>query len=267
MKILVTGTRSGLGKYIHEKLGGIGLTRQNSDEILRKLKVEGVDVIIHCAFNPRSDFSLDSFADYIGDNVLLTHRLAEIPHQKFIYVSSIDVYAGSSNQVHSENDVIHADPITGIYGMTKLASESIVKRYGRNHLILRGVGFLGAHARKNSCRKIIEDNPCELTLAADSIFNYVRHADVLNFIRYALDNNLKNEIFNLASSANITLSEIAELFKKKVKFGSFRYDVGHISNEKASSLMPSLRQTTRDAILQFAEHDLGKKPLPMRVKQ
>ena len=258
-KILVTGVGSGLGKYIHQELGGLGLTRQNSEEVLQSAKKSGVDVIIHCAFNPRSDFFSDSFADYIGDNILLTYRLAEIPHRQFIYVSSIDVYP-ISKTIHTEDEAISANQVSGIYGITKLASESIVQRGSKKFLILRGVGFLGACTRKNSCQKIIEDDPCELTLTADSVFNYVRHADILDFIRLAIQNGTHG-IYNLASSQNITLKEVANFFKKKVKYGSHRYDVGEISNQRIAQTSPAFQKTSMEAVVQFAEKDLGVKSI------
>ena len=83
---------------------------------MRSFKSEGVDVIIRSAFNPRPDFSLDSFSDYIGDNVLLTHQLAQIPHKRFIYISSIDVYPISS-EFHVEDEIISANSVSGIYGI------------------------------------------------------------------------------------------------------------------------------------------------------
>ena len=60
MKILTTGINSGLGKYIHESLGGIGLDRDTSSEERQNIKNEGVDIIIHCAFNSSSGVNSDS---------------------------------------------------------------------------------------------------------------------------------------------------------------------------------------------------------------
>ena len=47
--VLVTGTNSGLGKFIHERIPtSIPLTRDNRDDILVGQKY---DIIIHSAYN------------------------------------------------------------------------------------------------------------------------------------------------------------------------------------------------------------------------
>ena len=70
MRILTTGVLSGIGKYIHENLGGTGITRSTSAEELEKIKRDGVDVIIHCAFNSEKEVTSDSLYKSFKDNVL-----------------------------------------------------------------------------------------------------------------------------------------------------------------------------------------------------
>lgn len=249
MRILTTGILSGLGKYIHENLGGIGLTRATSPEDMEKLKNSGVDVIIHCASNSRRGINSDSLYHYLEDNVLLTEKLVFIPHKKFIFLSSVDVYPKKAI-VHSEDDIIDVDSINGIYGITKLMSESIIKSNCGNYLILRGTALLGKYSRKNSLIKIIEDEDCTLTLSGKSLFNYVLHSDVLDFIKLSIDRDIKG-VYNLASSENITLLEVANMLGKKVKFGTYFYDVGNIKNSKISSGFPVFKRTSKEIVTQF----------------
>ena len=248
MRILTTGILSGLGKYLHENLGGISLTRATSPEDMEKIKNEGVDVIIHCAFNSRRGINSDSLYHYLEDNVLLTKKLVFIPHKKFIFLSSVDVYPKKAI-VHSEDEIIDVDSINGIYGITKLMSESIVKNHCENYLILRGTSLLGKYSRKNSLIKIIEDEECILTLADDSRFNYVLHLDISDFIKFSIDQDLKG-IYNLASSENITLLEVANMLGKKAKFGTYRYDVGNIDNSKISSVFPVFKRASKEIVTQ-----------------
>lgn len=248
---LTTGTLSGLGKHIYENLGGIGLTRYLSTEDRERIKSRGVDTIIHCAFNSRRGINSDSLYGYLEDNVLLTKELVSFPHKKFIYLSSADVYP-KDGSLHSEDEIIDVDSLSGIYGITKLMSESIVKNHCENYLILRATALLGKHSRRNSLIKIIEDKECILTLSGDSRFNYVLHSDILDFIRFSIDNDLTG-IYNLASSENITLSEAANIFAKKVSFGTYTYDVGEIGNDKISSVFPAFRKTSRETITQFVK--------------
>lgn len=249
MKILVTGNKSGLGKYLFENIGTIGLDRNNLSRELKKIKKEGVDIIIHCAFNSSRDVTSESLFPYFGDNVFLTKELTLVPHKKFIFFSSVDVYP-KNKAIHLEDEIINLNSAEGIYGITKLISESIIRNYCKNFLILRGSAFLGEYSRKNSLIKIIEEKNCVLTLTGDSEFNYVLYSDILDFLKTAIKKNLKG-IYNLASSKNITLSEAAKIFGKKVRFGKYNYRVGKISNRKISSVSLVFKKTSQEIIKQF----------------
>ena len=65
MKILVTGGNSGLGKYITSTIPGcLNLTRDNRQSLITKLKEEGVDLIIHCAFGTQGGYKQNDIIDY-----------------------------------------------------------------------------------------------------------------------------------------------------------------------------------------------------------
>ncbi len=239
---VITGSSSGLGKYLHDQLGGISFNRNGAN-------VEEAEILIHCAFNRARDINSKNLYQYLFDNVFLTKKLAKIPHKKFIYISSVDVYP-KNNIKHSENEVIDVKQLSGVYALTKLMSESIIQNLCSNFLILRCSALLGRDSKENSLVKIIkEDNPT-LTLSAKSVFNFILHEDVLEFIKMTIEKDLQG-VFNLVSSENITLFQIAELLGKKVNFGTYVYNVGDIDNERASKLLPSLKKTSREAINEF----------------
>jgi dTDP-4-dehydrorhamnose reductase len=129
-------------------------------------------------------------------------------------------------------------------------AESIVSSACENHLILRSSALLGKYSRKNSLVKMIEDEPCVLTVSADSKFNYVLHGDMLEFLRFAIKNDLKG-IYNSAASSNISAREIADILGKNVTFGNFNYNTGNIVNRKASSCFPVLDKTSQEVIQQY----------------
>jgi nucleoside-diphosphate-sugar epimerase len=248
--MLISGTRSGLGKYLYENLGGCGLDRENFDKDIRKVKRKGTDVIIHCAFNPANNIDTESLYSYLYDNVLLTQELVSAPHKKFIFISTVDVYP-KNGVLHTEKeDNIDVSAITGLYALTKLMSESIIINHCVNYLILRSTSLLGKYSRKNSLINIIKEKDCKLTLSANSRLNYVLHSDMLNFIKFAITHRLKG-IYNIASSKNITLSEIADISGNKVRFGKYHYDVGNISNSKVVSVFPDFNKTSLEVIREF----------------
>lgn len=248
MKFLISGAQSGLGKHLFEIFGGIPLTRETSKAEIDNLK-KGVDIIIHAAFNSNKDIDSNNIYSYLEDNIFLTEKLIKIPHKKFIFISSVDVYP-KDNIHHKEDEVININTVEGIYGLTKLMSESLVKRLSPNFLILRCSALLGKYARKNTLIKIRTEEKPILTLSPDSSLNYILHTDVSEFIKLALEKDLKG-IYNLVSSKNITLSEIASLLKKKVNFGDYIYSVGSIDNRKATSVTPSFEKTSEEVVRQF----------------
>ena len=208
-KILVTGNKSGLGRYLYENLGGLGFDRDNFNRCIKEIRQKGSDVIIHCAFNPAKDIDTKLLYSYLYDNVLLTRELVSLLHKKFIFISTVEVYP-KKNVIHTEKEGINVSLVGDLYAFTKLMSEVIIMNNCPNYLILRPSAFLGRYSRKNSLIKILDEESCSLTLTSNSRFNYVLHSDMLNFIQFAIKDDLKG-IYNIASSKNISLSEVAEM--------------------------------------------------------
>ncbi|MBI4529882.1 MAG: NAD(P)-dependent oxidoreductase [Candidatus Latescibacteria bacterium] len=256
MRILITGTLSGLGKHLYETFGGIGWIRQTPATDREKIRRTGVDVLIHCAWNSRQSVTSDCLYTYVADTVLLTEEVVRIPHQKFIFLSSVDVYPRRPGPC-SEDEIIDLHAVGGVYGITKLMSEAIVRQHCPNHTILRCVSLLGKYARKNSLIRIIDDAPCTLTLSGDSRLNYVLYTDVADFLRFAMECDVRG-IYNVSSTEHVTLSGVADMLGKHVNFGSYRYDVGDIDNSKISSIFPAFKKTSQEVIAQFVRERTAK---------
>ena len=256
MKFLTSSTLSGLGRHIHQTFGGAAWNRQIEDAERKELKRQGADVIVHCAFNSSRAVDSNNLHAYVADNVALTQELVSVPHRKFVYLSSVDVYPKELSNC-SEGDAIDIDAVDSIYGVVKLMSESIVKENCPDYLILRCVTLLGRYSRKNSLSRIFEDDPHKLSLASNSQFNYVLHSDVSDLIRLAVDRGIGG-VFNVASSQNIDLASVAAMLGKQVEYGAYRYDVGRIDNSKIASISPVFNKSSRDSICQYAEMRAGR---------
>jgi nucleoside-diphosphate-sugar epimerase len=250
MRLLISGTTSGLGRHLHETLGGIGWNRDLSADERARLRREGVDVIVHCAWKPPPRTTADHLYPYLGDTLLLTQDLLAVPHRKFVFLSTNEVYPPGPG-LRREEESIEVDAVRGIYGMTKIMAESIVRQCSPNHLILRSAGLLGPYARKNVVRRILEDDPCELTLAAESRFNYMLHADVGQFLRMAIDSDLTG-LYNMASAEGVSLAEVAAMFGRRVRFGTYRYPMSELDNTRIAALFPPFQKTSLTVIEQFA---------------
>jgi nucleoside-diphosphate-sugar epimerase len=139
-----------------------------------------------------------------------------------VYISSIDQIKNSP------------------YGVTKRISEIIVQNICKDYLILRPSSLVGNEMRKNSFQKIVNGEDIELTPC--TVMNYILYEDVLNSI---IENYSGVKV--LRSSENITLKEVAEIFKKKISFGKIRYDAGDIMTDIDTA------KTSRDNLLLYKE--------------
>ncbi|MBM3233336.1 NAD-dependent epimerase/dehydratase family protein [Candidatus Pacearchaeota archaeon] len=254
-KIIVTGSKSGLGRYLAEKLNVIGISRETSDAEWQQLRERGVATIIHCAFNSKKPSSSEEVAAYVQDNLLLTQHLLEIPHEKFIFISTIDVYP-TDGKIHDEAENISADALACIYPLTKFLSEALVRKLSPQALILRCSALLGPYSRKNSLLKIIEDTFPTLTLSPDAEFNYVLHSDLLKIVTQALSQNIVG-VYNVVATRNIALKEVAELLGKNVTFGQYRYATGNIAHAKLLNMFPFMNKSSKEVILEFKQQKLS----------
>ncbi len=246
----ISGIHSGFGKFLHEELGGEGFGRGDGEQVISRWRNENAEVIIHCAFNPARNVSSGNLGVYLNDNVELTRNLCAIPHRKFIYISSVDVY-GAGPELHREDELIFPDRLKSIYAMTKLMAESIVRERCPNHLILRCSALLGRYARRSNFKILMEDPKPVLTLTENSVFNYVLQKDLAEFIRFAVERDLTG-IYNIVSSENTTIGEVARQLKKDVRFGDYFYDTGRISNEKAAGVFPLFAKTSLAVVAEFS---------------
>jgi nucleoside-diphosphate-sugar epimerase len=208
MKILITGTNRGLGKFLHKEFPDADtLTRNNN---VSEFLDNKYDLIIHCAASVTHLTWQDEIPySFYYDNIFLTKKLVEISHNKFVYISSIDQQK------------------TSPYGISKKISEAIVKENANNYQIIRPTGLIGKEMKKNTFQKILHDEPIALT--ADSVMNYVLYDDVLDVI-----NNKDNGVITLSANGSVTMKEVADIFGNDIKFGDIYFD---INSDSIDSIM------------------------------
>lgn len=233
MKILVTGTSNGLGKYLLNSLNCYGFNRQINFEDIKK---EEYDLIIHCAFNTKNTIPQSYISSYIEDNVFLTKRLVnEVKSNKFIFISSVDIYP--KDQEKNEDIDINIDKISNIYGKTKLISEEIVKNHN-NFLILRCSGIIGVEKLPKSVVNILQSK--KTTLTSTSKVNYITQKTILDIIN---SNDIKNQVINVASPLSMEIKEL-ETIVNPIEYGTYHYDVGNISIEKLKKHFPKIKNNS-----------------------
>lgn len=246
MKYLITGVTRGFGRFAYEELGGFGLTRQNRHKLS---EIKKVDTIIHCAYDKREIIPLKDLKEYLDSNIFLTKELLQIPHRKFIFLSTINVYPPSS-KIHRENEKIKLNEVSTIYGLTKLMCEEIIKE--TNYLVLRCSGLLGKYS-KNTLTRII--NKEKINLSENSELNFILYEDVLDFIKKD-----KSGVYNIASSENIKLSKLSKILNIPIKFGAHTYQAGNIDNSKWEQ-----NKTSEKVLQNFILKRIFKKDSPHKI--
>ena len=204
-KILITGTNGALGLFLSSKYeNSICITRENplADDIVS----EGVDTIIHCAFNQnRNELNFVTKQSY-SDNIALTQNLLKVPHKRFVYISTCQIVELNSKSEPSP------------YVTMKALNEHMIREQSKNYLILRPSCFIGDKIRKNSIHKLMNNE--DITLTEDSVNDFILTEDVYNAIE-----SYESGIFYLLSNKKITMKEIAEKYNKKINFGNFKYEI------------------------------------------
>jgi len=235
--LLVTGARSGLGNAVHRALGGMAFVRGTSTDDPAIRAAAPFDAIIHCSVNADKAVTMGTMFKYLDDNFLLTQRLVDIPHRKFVFVSSLAVYPPSGRAI-SEDEDLDLLPLTGPYAFTKLFSDAYVRERAQNPLILRTTTLLGPAIRTNTLLRALTQPGCQLFLAPGARYNCVLHADIVEFIAQALDRNICGA-FNLGSKGLVVLSDIVDQLGLSVRYGDFHYDIGPVDTSKAGALHPA----------------------------
>jgi nucleoside-diphosphate-sugar epimerase len=118
-KILITGAKGGIGKFLVKFLAGKGYSViRFTDDLNKTRRLPPCSLIIHCAGRkPKEGIEVD---DFIYSNVTANLNLANLARNiPVVYLSTMAVYVANS------------------YGVTKLLGELILKEKQKNTTVIR----------------------------------------------------------------------------------------------------------------------------------
>lgn len=225
-------------------------------EILEELK--DADCVFHFAARARVQPSIKDCLGYHDVNVNgtlnLLHFSVESKVKKFVYSSSSSVYGDAKD--YPTLEVTDLNPISP-YALQKLIGEQYCRLYsvvyGLDTVCLRyfnvygeGMPLKGAYTLVMGSWINSYNNGDDLIIYGDGQqrrdFTYVGDVTEANYLSYI--NNVKNgEIFNIGSSFNKSINEIAEIFKEvlgcEFKNGPERLEpkITYANNEKARIML------------------------------
>ena len=221
-KCLVTGSSTGLGKYLREAFNAEGFARSAG-----RVQEPRYDYIIHCGWDLKKNISPSEGFSYLEESQELTKKLVSIPHKKFIFMSTIDVYP-KNNKEHNEDEEINLHDVQGIYGLSKLLSEEIVKG-SSEHLSLRLSSLLGKYTRYNTATKIATSK--DIGISRESSFNFITYEQVRDFIWMSIERRLRGT-YNLVANTNVVVDDILKSKSIDIRDGSYVYRTGLIAPYK-----------------------------------
>jgi len=248
-KILITGTKSGLGKYLVKAYKCYGLDRKTNINLIKKIKWK---LIIHCASSTNKINSKNNNIQLINDNIILSKTISKLNGKK-IYISSTEVYREIKNNKNlNEKTKINIDDTKNFYARCKLISENFFLQ-DKKSLVLRLGSIVGPGMKENAATNILKRK--KITLSQDSILSYVHYAEIKSFIDLAHSKNLSG-IFNFLRNDYISLLKIINMLKLKIKFGNYKFKIVKASNNKISKYINLKKYSSVDILKQLKNKNL-----------
>lgn len=195
-KILISGTSSGLGKFLKKKFGSIKFNRKKNFLFYKR---QVWDLIIHCGFYSGEDKKKSLEA------INLSKKISSLKAKKKIFISSMIIYSKKKNQ----------------YKIAKLKSESFFKK--KNNYILRLGSLIGPGMRVNTIYKILFLKNPRIGLSENSTYSFITYYEVFFLIKEILKQN-KYKTVNFLRKDFINIKKISKHFKKKVIFGTYLFE-------------------------------------------
>lgn len=250
-KILVTGSSGTIGTRLCEKLleNGyevvgvdyrpnewnekiqaitIDVDLRNKEDVLNKLPKD-VDLIIHLAANARvynlvvdPSLARDNFETLF--NILEFARINSV--KKFMFSSSREVYGNTDKTIHIEDDA-YVKNCESPYTASKIGGEALVHSYqqcyGINFVMFRFSNVYGMY--DNSDRliplfiKLCKEGKDLIVFGKKKLLDFTYIDDTITGMLLAIQKfeEIKNDVFNLASGQGASILEVAQLIKELLK--------------------------------------------------
>ena len=232
-KILISGTSSGLGKYLSKKFN---CTKLKRNKISKKILNTEWDLIIHCAFNSKTFGLNKEFISYYNDNVVLTNFISSLKGKK-IFFSSCAVYDHIKKRENkNENYFIDITKIKNTYARTKLICESFFNK--EKDIIIRLGSIIGHEIRKNSnIYNMLNKTKPKLKLTKKSKFSFVSYEEIFIFLNIILKKK-KFGIYNFLRTDYTSLYKIADILNlKNIRYGKINFNVSSAQNSNIKNIM------------------------------
>ncbi|MGP3592558.1 NAD-dependent epimerase/dehydratase family protein [Vagococcus sp. WN89Y] len=213
----VIGGKGFIGSEIVSQLRGAGeevVIPARGDEMLFK---EDLGIVIYAAGN--GDCGKEPFAVLESNTTLLAQLLEKAIFNKLIYISSTRLYMEQEGSSENNDLKICTNDNRRLFNLTKLVSEELCLRSGRETIVVRPSNVYGLALKSNLflpsiIRNAITNGHIDMFVTPNYAKDYVAVSDVAKLV-YLISKNNQHNVYNIASGTNTTAAEIADIIKEK----------------------------------------------------
>lgn len=251
-KIYIAGHRGMVGSAIWRALEAKGYTNlmgKSSQELdLRNQAAvnefyasEKPEVVIDAAARVGGILANNNYPyQFLMENLQIQNNLIDGAHQagieKFIFLGSSCIYPKMAPQPLKEEYLLTStlEPTNEWYAIAKItgvkACEAIRKQFDKDYISLMPTNLYGpfdnfdlktshvlpAMIRKFHEAKINGNQPVELWGSGTPMREFLHVEDMADAVVFALENEFKDNLYNIGTGVDLTIKELAELIQKTV---------------------------------------------------
>ncbi len=215
----VIGGHGFIGSEVAKKLTDNGHSVFIPDRDDERLFNKDLGVIIFCA--GAGDCKNDPFKVFKSNSLLLAEVLEKSQFQKLIYISSTRLYMGQDNTKETSDLLILKEDDRRLFNLTKLVSEELCLLSNKNTVIIRPSNVYGLALNSPLflpaiTRNAINNKHVDMYVTSEYEKDYLSVIDFVDAI-YQLSekDNLRSDIYNIASGLNTSARDIAEVLQRE----------------------------------------------------
>lgn len=251
-KIYVAGHRGMVGSSIWRALESKGyinligksskeLNLKNQEAVIKFFKTESPEVVIDAAARVGGILANSDYPyNFLMENLQIQNNLIDAAHQynskKFIFLGSSCIYPKHAPQPLKEEYLLTGslESTNEWYAIAKIAGvkacEAIRKQYGKDFVSLMPTNLYGPHdnfdlktshvlpAMIRKFNEAKENNHSSVVLwgSGTPMREFLYVDDLADAVVFALENQLKYNLYNVGAGKDITIRELAETIQKIV---------------------------------------------------
>jgi UDP-glucose 4,6-dehydratase len=203
---------------------------KNKDLVVHILNEHNIDTVIHFAAQTHVDNSFGNSLEFTIDNILGTHTLLECCKvynkiKRFIHISTDEVYGEVDIDHTGCNEKSLLNP-TNPYAATKAGAEFIARSYYYSFkmpiIITRGNNVYGPRQYPEKLipkfiNQLMNNKKCTIHGKGETRRNFIYVDDVVKAIEIILQKGIINNIYNIGTNNEYSVSEIADKLIKYLK--------------------------------------------------